>query len=154
MYAGPVGFQCLGSEVRRQSLAVRGADRQPRQGRKIVAQGARSCEKIAIANCSGDLRSPNLQIIKAGGQRPPLQRRFFHSFASPGRKTPHPTFGTPLPRRRERGRGRWRPRNPTAGAVGYGLPPASRADFINELPTQDTIRGSIKASSYNVAAPF
>ena len=37
---------------------------QPRQGRKIVAQGA-----------------------------------------SPGGKTPHPPFGTPLPRGRERGRG-------------------------------------------------
>ena len=28
---------------------------QPRQGRKIVAQGARNCEKIGLAICSGAL---------------------------------------------------------------------------------------------------
>ena len=70
---------------------------QPRQGRKIVAQGASS-----------------------------------------GGRSPHPAFGTPLPHGRERGRGRGRVRLPTADAVGYPLSPAPRADFINELLTQDT----------------
>jgi hypothetical protein len=73
---------------------------QPRQGRKIVAQGA-----------------------------------------SPGGRSPHPAFGTPLPRGRERGRGRGRVRIPTADAVGYPLSPRQvGADFINELLTHDTSR--------------
>ena len=76
----------------------RAAVPQPRQGRKIVAQGA-----------------------------------------SPGGRSPHPAFGTPLPRGRERGRGRGRVRVPTADeAVGYILSPAERPDFFNELLTQDT----------------
>jgi hypothetical protein len=33
----------------------RAAVPQPRQGRKIVAQGARRCEKIALTICSGAL---------------------------------------------------------------------------------------------------
>ena len=37
------------------------------------ALGLRSCEKVAAANCSGDLRSPLLLIPRTGGQRPPLQ---------------------------------------------------------------------------------
>ena len=36
-------------------LLVRAAFSQPRQGRKIVAQGARNCEKIGLAICSGAL---------------------------------------------------------------------------------------------------
>ena len=76
----------------------RAAVPQPRQGRKMVAQGA-----------------------------------------SPGGTSPHPAFGTPLPRGRERGQGRGRVRLPTADAVGYPLSPRQvGADFINELLTHDT----------------
>ena len=83
-------------------LHMRAVFSQPRQGRKIVAQGA-----------------------------------------SPGARSPHPAFGTPLPLGRERGRGRGRVRIPTADAVGYILSPAPRAELFNELLTQDTSLSTI-----------
>jgi hypothetical protein len=57
-------------------------------------------------------------------------RKIVAQGANPGRRNPHSAIGTPLPRGREWGRGRGRVRKPTAGAVGYLLSPALRADFI------------------------
>ena len=79
------------------AVALRTTVPQPRQGRKIVAQGV-----------------------------------------SPGEESPHPAFGTPLPRGRERGRGSGSVPLPTAYAVGYILMPAPRAEFNNRLLTQNT----------------
>ena len=73
--------------------------------------------------------------VGAAVQQPRQGRKIVAQGVSPGRRSPHPAFGTPLPRGRERGRGRGRARKPTAGAVGCGLPPASRADFIDEPMT-------------------
>jgi hypothetical protein len=57
--------------------------------------------------------------------------------ASPGLDAPHPAFGTPLPPGGRGGGGEGGLSRPTACAVGYSLPPAPRAEFFNELLTQD-----------------
>ena len=75
----------------------------------------------------------NVSPLRATVPEPRQGRKIVAQGASPGGESPHPAFGTPLPRGRERGRGRGRVRIPTADAVGYLLSPAPRADFINEL---------------------
>jgi hypothetical protein len=57
---------------------------------------------------------------------------------SPGLEGTHPAFGTPLPLGGRGDGGEGGLSEPTACAVGYGLPPARRAEFLNELLTQDT----------------
>ncbi len=63
-------------------------------------------------------------------------------YRSPGRKPwggePSPRLRLPSPAGRERGRGRGWHLKPTACAVGYDLAPASQAEFLSELLTQDT----------------
>ncbi|SPE33070.1 hypothetical protein SBA2_740021 [Acidobacteriia bacterium SbA2] len=56
---------------------------------------------------------------------------------SPGLGGPHPAFGTPLPPGGRGDGGEGRLSRPTAYAVGYTLPPAPRAEFLNQLFTQD-----------------
>jgi hypothetical protein len=58
---------------------------------------------------------------------------------SPGLEVPHPAFGTPLPLGGRGDGGEGGLSQPTAYAMGYRLPPVSRrAEFLNELLTQDT----------------
>jgi hypothetical protein len=51
---------------------------------------------------------------------------------------PHPAFGAPLPLGGRGDGGHGGLSQPTAYAVGYRLPPARRAEFLNGLLTQDT----------------
>jgi len=55
---------------------------------------------------------------------------------SPGKSSPHPAFGTPLPPGGRGDGGEGALPRPTACAVGFILPPAPRAEFFNELLTR------------------
>jgi hypothetical protein len=57
---------------------------------------------------------------------------------SPGLDDPRPAFGTPLPPGGRGDGGEGGLPQPTACAVGYSLPPALRAEILNELLAQDT----------------
>jgi hypothetical protein len=67
---------------------------------------------------SGPTLTLNLSLSAASGwSGAPKGRNIVAQGVSPGLESPHPAFGTPLPRGRERGGGRGRVAQPTAGAV-------------------------------------
>jgi len=78
--------------------------------------------------------------MRDGSLEPRQGRHRLAQGVSPGLGGPHPASGTPLPHGGRGDRGEGAVRRPTAHAVGYSLPPAPRAEFLNELLIQDTNR--------------
>ena len=111
------------------------------------------CEKtrsglaIPMLCCDTDIKSASLPsqkpvrkaFLRRDHSSQPRQGRYrVAQGVSPGWEGPHLAFHTPLPLGGRGDGGEGGLSQPTACAVGYGLPPAPRAEFLDELLTENS----------------